>query len=189
MKYFYIHGLNSTGAFTSGVLSATLKENVIRLDWNANDTYTENINFLINQIDKQIQGDDFILIGSSLGGFYTNILSNIYEVPCVLINPVVDVEKAFEKAKTLEFFTNVDFDTIYPSYKVANTREKLLPRLVIIGMNDEILDPNIALNKWKNKCNLIITKDKHQLANYEPFVNDIRHLSMPLFYDINEILE
>lgn len=186
MKYFYIHGLNSTGAFTSSILSNVLNEKVIRLDWNANDSYGENFIFLKEQIDNKVWGEDFILIGSSLGGFYTNILADSYEVPCVLINPVVNVEKAFEKAKTLEFFKDVNFEKIYESYKDISIQEKLLPRVVIIGENDEILDPNIAINKWKNKCNLIITKDKHQLDNYEPFVEDIKHLSTPLFYDINE---
>lgn len=181
MKYFYIHGLNSTGMLTSTQLSTILGQKVERLVWHSNLYYHNNLKFMLEQLKKE---KDFVLIGSSLGGFYTMELSNILQVPCVLFNPVIYPRKSFERIKNLEFYRNIE--EVVESYPKEPSNQSLLPRLVVVGRNDEILDINDALQYWHGKANVILTSDKHHIDNFDPFKEDIEKLSIPLFYDVNE---
>ena len=179
MKYYYIHGLKSNGRFSSNKLREVLQSDVELLDWKDEIFYHYNMEILHKQLKDK---EDYILIGSSLGGFYAMQLANTFSVPCVLFNPVIYPKKSFEKVKD-KYNINEDIVNSYPD---KPDKQILIPRLIVVGKNDEILDPNDAINYWNNKCNLLITEDKHHIENFKPFKQVIEHLSTPLYYDINE---
>lgn len=172
MKYYYIHGFNATGKTSAALLSETLKEPVEILSWDFNKKFDDNFNSMLKVLEKE--RDDFILIGKSMGGFYANALANELLVPCALFNPVI-IAKSVLNSFGIK-------DDIADSYEI-NLKDEILPRLVVVGLKDEILDPNIAINKWQGKCNLKITDDGHDIKNFERFRNDILHLSIPLLVD------
>jgi len=176
MKYYYIHGFNATGKTSAALLTETLKEPVEVLSWDFNKKFDDNFNSMVKVLEKK--QEDFILIGSSMGGFYANALANKLLVPCALFNPVINTKSVLNSFKIKS--------EILDSYEVKIT-DKILPRLVVVGLKDEILDPNIAINKWQGKCNLKITDDTHDIKNFERFRNDILHLSILLLVDENLI--
>ena len=176
MKYYYIHGLNATDKTSAKLLSEALKEPVEILSWDCSKKFDENYSSMLEILEKET--DDYILIGKSMGGFYANALANKLLVPCTLFNPVINAKSVLNgfgvKGK------------IADSYEI-NLKDEILPRLIVIGLKDEILNPNIAINKWKGRCNLKITNDTHDIKDFKPFKDDILHLGIPMFYDINEI--
>ena len=181
MKYFYIHGLNSTGEKTIKELSRVLETKVIGLDWKTELCYRTNVENMQEQIESYGE-DDFVIIGSSMGGFYARILSNVLKVPCVLFNPVTDVRKAYENIKDIEFYSNLSKELVN-SYDLAMISDITIPRLVVIGLNDTVINPNDTIETWKGRCNLITVDEGHQIENFEPFKEAIEHLSIPLLYD------
>ena len=175
MKYLYIHGLNSTGENSSKELCNILNEEVIPLKWNSECSYRTNVDKLQEQIENY-SNEDIVLIGSSLGGFYTRILSNVNNLPCVLINPVMDIKESFEVIKNIPFYANITSELI-KSYDLAMVADIVLPRVVIVGLKDTIIDPKKTIEFWKNKCNLIISEnEEHQIKNFEPFREVIKNL-------------
>ena len=119
---------------------------------------------------------DIILMGSSMGGFYANFLANKLRVPCALFNPVINPQQVFKKLNCAELS-----DEIIKSYTVQT--DSVVPRLVVVGLNDNILEPDKTIEYWRGKCNLKITEDSHQIENFNSFKDDILHLSIPLLCD------
>lgn len=181
MKYYYIHGLNSTGERTALKLSKVLETDVERLEWNYFDPCNKNINKMKDILDKE--QEEFILIGSSLGGYYTRILSNIYEVPCVLFNPVVDIKKSFKNIENVEFYKSFPINNLIESYINSDVADKTLQRMIVVGLQDVVVNPYDTIKLWEGKCNLIKVNEEHQIKDFKPFKKDILHLSIPLLWE------
>lgn len=188
MKYFYIHGLMATGQSSAKELSRVLKTDVSVLDWDYTKVFEENFEKLSCILEQE--KDDFILMGSSMGGFYANALANKFMVPCALFNPVMNPQKLLKEVRNIEFYQNgIEnlTDEIINSYKVQ--KDVLLPRVVIVGKNDKIVNPDENISYWEGKCCLRITDEEHKIKNFDAFKQDILDLENPVFYDINEILD
>jgi len=177
MKYFYIHGLNGTGNNATTQLSEILETTVERLEWDPHKPYNENYQNIKTVLDKE---SDFILMGSSLGGFYTLNLANDYKIPCAVFNPAINPKKSFKNIKDIDFYKNIPLNNLVDSYDFK-TNYTTLPRLIVVGLNDKIVNPFDTIERWKGKCNLIQTNDEHQIKDFKPFKDAIKHLTTPLF--------
>ena len=165
MKYYYVHGLNATGKTTASKLSKILETDVPVLSWDYLKPFDENFNNML----KVLEQDNFILTGSSMGGYYANALSNHLKIPCALFNPVINPREVFQKYKK-EVPKNV-----INSYKPV--KEEVVSRLIVVGKNDIVLDPNKTIEYWRGKCSLKIVDEGHQIENLEIFKDDILNLS------------
>lgn len=89
MKIVYIHGFASSG---NSLKYNKLKKMYPNLDIISPDLDTNPKN-AINQLTDIIHhsNDKIILIGTSLGGFYTIYLSTKFDIPSFIINPVTDL--------------------------------------------------------------------------------------------------
>jgi len=95
IKYtiIYLHGFASSGKSRKGqLLKKHFKENTVltpTLSPEPHNAITE----ISNIINWDFNKDNLqrpLLIGSSLGGFYADYFSALYDIPAILINPLVD---------------------------------------------------------------------------------------------------
>lgn len=88
MKALYIHGFNSAGF---GGKADTLRQ-AFGADSVINPSLPPNPQAafaLLDYLVSQLHGPDFLILGSSLGGFYALNLALKYPVNTVLVNPAV----------------------------------------------------------------------------------------------------
>lgn len=179
-KYFYIKEIKTTDKKFITSLKDLLNADIIVLDWMITKSFDENFKNLLKILERE-QGD-IVLIGSDMGGFYANALANKLQVPCALFNPVINPREVFNNIQiTNQNITNEIINSYNPP------KDVLLPRLVVVGIKDNILPPEKTIEYWKDKCRLKIVDEGHQITNLEQFQEDIKSLSTYLFYDIHEI--
>ena len=175
MKYFYIHGYNATGKTTAGKLSSLLDCSVEVLHWEYLKSFDENFNNLLNILEKE--QDDFILMGSSMGGYYANALANQLLVPCALFNPVINPKEILPTLKGAEFTIP---QKIIDSYK--EIKNIVIPRLIVVGIKDNILNPNKTIEYWTGKCEIKVVDEGHQITNFENLKKSILSLNAIALY-------
>ena len=186
MKYFYIHGLNATGRTSANLLSKTLEKDVTVLSWNQTKTFKENFNSMLHTLERE--KDDIILIGSSMGGFYANALANKLQVPCALFNPVMNPRETLKelKSKDKEHLLDNLSDDVINSY--IREKDTVIPRVVVIGLQDTITDPYESIKYWRDKCYLkVLVNAGHEIKNFDDFKKDILELENLFFIDFSEI--
>lgn len=114
MKLIYLHGLDSdSNAIKAQIVDAYCRQyypqiNVIRPDLNR--TPDEVVALLTDLIGD---GKDTVLMGSSLGGYFANLMSDRLQVPAVLLNPSIRPDLSFRRFLN-EHFTQADLtdDTV-----------------------------------------------------------------------------
>ena len=188
MKYFYIHGLMATGQSSAKELNRVLGSHVAVLPWDYTKCFEENFEKLSTILEQE--KDDFILMGSSMGGFYANALANKFLVSCALFNPVNNPQELLKEVKNIDYYKNgIEklTEEVINSYKIQ--KDVLLPRVIVIGKNDDIVNPDENIKHWSGRCYLKIVEEGHKIKNFDVFKQDILDLENPLFYDINEILD
>lgn len=120
------------------------------------------------------------LIGSSLGGFYATIFSELFHIPAVLINPSVHPDKTlsayvgtnyfwcsgepFEwKREYLQQLSQMKFDHM----------ECSAPKLVLLQTEDEVLDYRIAEEAYR-ACEVVVEQGgNHRFENLVDYLEAI----------------
>lgn len=101
MNIIYIHGLDSDANSTKGmVLEHYCQQyhpdiNVVRLDFNKtpDQVFSQILSFIAglkhndNIEDEQFESSNTVLVGSSLGGYFSTLISNYTGCPALLLNP------------------------------------------------------------------------------------------------------
>lgn len=98
MNLIYIHGLDSDANSTKGVLLEKYCQRhhsditVLRPDLNKSpaqvcEQLLSLIEGLSNSKDKQPESSNTVLVGSSLGGYFSTLISNQIGCPALLLNP------------------------------------------------------------------------------------------------------
>lgn len=93
MNIIYIHGLDSDANSTKGILLESYCQqhhadiNVYRPDLNSAPTQVfERLVRLVTELNRE---DKTVLIGSSLGGYFSTLVSNHTGCPALLLNPSI----------------------------------------------------------------------------------------------------
>ena len=136
---------------------------------------------------NQHADDYWLLVGSSLGGYFATYLSEQYQLRAVLINPAI---KPYELlADYLGQQQNPYTGEQFWVTQAHMQQLKLLERakiteknyLVMVQMGDEVLDYRLAQEKF-SQANLIVQPDgDHSFINFEqmlPTVAQFLHLSV-----------
>lgn len=183
MKYkvLYIYGYNSS---SNSNTFKWLKEHLPNTDMYSISYDQENPSDSIDKLcDYILENTIDIIIGSSLGGWYTMHLASRFSLPCILINPVTDLTLK----STLEFVTNNNFDFIdkyieyikeHPLFQdnehwngyYWDKHEDGDYAIVLLSTNDEVIKNTSESNKQiKNNFQnvTVISGGKHQLNNKE----------------------
>ena len=164
MKYIYLHGFNSSGQSNKGRYFSE------HLDAKVDcPTYTHvpnrAITYLHGYLADQLQTDkQIILIGSSLGGYYSQFLSHQFDLPTVLINPALQPHITLRAyiGKQQNYYSGQLYDFTdehlqqFRLYDVPDPCQRILPSLLLLDAADELIDYRIAKQRYAACANIII---------------------------------
>ncbi len=148
---FYVHGFMSGVHTKTGCdLQSLFPENDVKiLGYESAQPYPVVMEGLLKQIDGQSQGRPFVLVGSSLGGFYAERLSEALKVPCLLINPVTNPRRQLRQYLGLQ--TSYEDGRQYEltedwllSYPESVTRTGRVPTVTYVSRQDVVLPDGLA---------------------------------------------
>jgi len=181
----YIHGFASSGNSRKGNILKDYfgKDIVLTPDLPVEPVecvkYIENI---ISCIDEKI-----LLIGSSLGGFYSVILSAQFNLKAVLINPAlcaweklktkVGVNKNYSTEKEFEWKKefNKQLKEIYKN-KVYNSKYEINPSnfFLLLAEDDELIDYKEALREFPDAGKILVLNNRgHEFSKFEDVLPEI----------------
>lgn len=175
----YLHGFRSSPNSTKAVMTGE----AVRALSNVQNTYEwycpqllaspkESIEMVINHID-QCHFDRMVIIGSSLGGFYTNYLAEKYRCKGVALNPAVYAARELEP--------HVGMMTAYDSEEPFDFKAEYIDQLRALQVNaisnperyfliaakgDELLDWKEMAAFYSGAKQLILEGSDHGIADY-----------------------
>lgn len=177
----YIHGFGSSGGGTKAVETIEFFKNDIVLAPTLPIEPVEAIDFLGNEIEKA--GEKVFLIGSSLGGFYSMILSAKYNISAALVNPAVNAFSGLrgyigkQTRDNGEEFEWIDehvnqLEEMNKKYFTQLNAENIM---LLLAKDDELLPYNKTLSLIKNPAKTIILDEcTHRFLKYKEVLPDIK---------------
>lgn len=134
MNILYIHGLDSHPKEDKNKIMEKYSDRVIapKLDHRGGPLFGK-----LSSIIKKEKID--LIIGSSMGGYLGYHLSNLFKLPSLLFNPALHSERA---------------DEFQPVPKIVK-EEQYKDKMVILGKDDDIIDPKITIPMIKGKVSKI----------------------------------
>jgi len=131
--------------------------------------------------------ENMVIIGSSMGGYYAAVIAVLKCYYCDLFNPVINTKKTLLQFKGLNrnFATGQTYeltDELINSYRFSGKLNKHgIPRYVVLGRNDTVLDYREAEEFYRGIGHTVITDNCHQIADYSPFKSEIESLNIPVW--------
>ena len=128
---------------------------------------------MVTQHIDQSNADRMVIIGSSLGGFYTNYLAEKYDCKAVVLNPAV--RAARELAPHVGMLTAYDSDEPFdfrPEYidelKALQVEKISSPNryFLIAAKGDELLDWREMVDFYVGANQLILEGSDHGISEY-----------------------
>ena len=188
MKIIYIHGfLSSSNAQKAQILRRELKK-IKEIDFQSVD-YPDDLEYSVDYLCKTIEnelekGEKPCLIGSSLGGFLSIILSVRYDLKIALINPCLYPSSWIKKmgyiGKSLTNFDTGESFVVRPeavAYVELLEKELLRYRkdktMVLLQSGDEVLDYRYALDFFKDIPVDVENGGSHRYDNFESKIDNI----------------
>ncbi len=151
----YIHGFSSSGHGTKALLFKERFKNSTFLHPSLSYIPNLAISTLENIIESFNNQYEILLMGSSLGGYYSIYLSQKYQLRAVLINPAVASHATLKKYAGLNpsFFDGSKFEMQASHLEFLQTLEVQEVKnqnniLLLLQKGDEVLDYKNALNKF-----------------------------------------
>ena len=128
---------------------------------------------MVTQHIDQSNADRMVIIGSSLGGFYTNYLAEKYDCKAVVLNPAV--RAARELAPHVGMLTAYDSDEPFdfrPEYidelKALQVEKISSPNryFLIAAKGDELLDWREMVDFYAGANQLVLEGSDHGISEY-----------------------
>lgn len=124
---------------------------------------------------KQYKDMDYV-VGNSFGGFFAYILSNICNVPCLLVNPCIPPQKYIPALVEGYPFTD---ELVYLMKRYCNN-----PQLVymILGMDDDLLSPTYTeqtvhvTRVWKIRGGHSLSASQQFYSIFNEVLENIRNI-------------
>lgn len=181
----YIHGFGSNGMYdrinnlrmafkSKGFLAPSLQSNP-KL---AIETLKEIIE------NCKLKNEKVYLIGTSLGGYYALILSNMYDIPAVVINPSIYPYETLKNSNKDNLYTNYFDNTKFEfNKKHIDLLIKYKPlkynvdkTMLLLQKGDELLDYKVALEVLNDSKMIILENGgSHQYEGIERHIDEITH--------------
>ena len=184
MKIIYVHGLDSSANSMKGLLlEQYCRQNhpdieVIRPDLNAppSDVFQTLVELVSGNIDT-------VLMGSSLGGYFSSLVSNHTGCPAILLNPSIQPHvslQRFLKGESPDNEQSIIYQTAGGWHmSLAHLRwfaEHQLTQidhperlLALIKAGDELLNPQIAADFYRSQGVEVILQPggDHRMTDFE----------------------
>ena len=175
----YLHGFRSSPRSSKAVLTGEAIKNTSTaenpIEWYCPQLLAspkESMDMVTKQIES-VKHDRLVVIGSSLGGFYTNYLAEKYQCKAVVLNPAV--RAARELAPHVGMLTEYDTDAPYdfrPEYidqlKALQVERISDPKryFLLAAKGDELLDWREMVDFYKGAEQLVLEGSDHGIAEY-----------------------
>lgn len=190
LRLFYIHGfLSGPNAAKAHALSKYLTEHKLenQVYFNAPDfadTPREAFASLCELFAAekvQHPQDKIVLVGSSMGGFFSTLLSQRFNLKAVLLNPCVHPQLYFKALIGPQFnpLTERHFeltDDMLPFLKELDESIIVRPEMVkvFLGLKDEVLDYRKSLIMFNNCDVITVPEGDHAFTTtFEPLIPQI----------------
>lgn len=175
----YLHGFRSSPRSSKAVMTEEaikkISNNSNPIEWYCPQLLAspkESMEMVTKYIDNS-SADNLVVVGSSLGGFYTNYLAEKYGSKAVVLNPAV--RAARELAPHVGMMTAYDSDEPFdfrPEYinelmdlqveNITNPSRYFL----IAAKGDELLDWREMVDFYPEAKQLVLEGSDHGISNY-----------------------
>jgi predicted esterase YcpF (UPF0227 family) len=175
----YLHGFrsspNSTKAVMTGEAVKALSTSEHSYEWYCPQLLAspgQSMDMVVQHID-QSKADRIVIIGSSLGGFYTNYLAEKYQCKGIVLNPAVYAARELEPhvgmMTAYDSEEPFDFKAEYINELRALQVERIIdPKryFLIAAKGDELLDWKEMVAFYPGSKQLILEGSDHGIADY-----------------------
>lgn len=181
-RILYIHGFNSSPKSMKAVQTKQyFEENFPKISFHC-PQIASSPNGAIEQLDHIIaehKNDQWLLLGSSLGGYFSTYFAEKYQLKAVLINPAVkpylllsDIIGEQTNPYTGEVY---QVTTDYIEHLKVLDIEKIEQNnyLVMVQTGDEVLDYRQATDKYAQSTLIVQEGGDHSFINFEQMLPDI----------------
>jgi uncharacterized protein len=175
----YLHGFRSSPRSSKAVMTGqavrALNNKDERYEWYCPQLLAspkESMNMVTQYIDAS-KADKVVVVGSSLGGFYTNYLAEKYDCIGIALNPAVRAARELEP--------HVGMMTAYDSDEPFDFRAEYIDELkalqvetitrperyfLIAAKGDELLDWQEMVDFYTGAKQLVLEGSDHGISNY-----------------------
>lgn len=190
MTIIYLHGLDADPNANKAVITANhakaLGIDTLRPDLNCPPD--EVVAKLLNLIKEN---PNTVLVGSSLGGYFATLLSDMTGTPCVLLNPSIRPDVSFRRFLSDNFDgqTLVDDAVIYTTtggwqicygdlawFERRRLQAKNPHKIkVLLKMGDELLDAHASRAFYEQAGADVLAQDggDHRISDYDDQVGQV----------------
>ncbi|MGV0963285.1 MAG: YqiA/YcfP family alpha/beta fold hydrolase [Polynucleobacter sp.] len=175
----YLHGFrsspNSTKAVMTGEAVGVLSTPDNTYEWYCPQLLAspkESIDMVVKYID-QSKADRIVIIGSSLGGFYTNYLAEKYQCKGITLNPAVYAARELEPHVGMMTAYDSDEPFDFKAEYIDELRALQVDKItnperyfLIAAKGDELLDWKEMSNFYPGAKQLILEGSDHGIADY-----------------------
>lgn len=184
MHIIYLHGLDSSPAADKAIITANYaKANNIGITCpNLNCSPDETVAIVLDLIKKH---PNCVLIGSSLGGYFATLLSDMTGTPAILLNPSIRPDISFRRFLADKFNEQklnnetVIYTTIggweikfgdlawFDSHRLTVKNPNKIK--VLLKMGDELLDAHATQTFYQDQGAFVLAQDggDHRISDYE----------------------
>lgn len=136
----------------------------------------------IAYIEKLISGStNTVLIGSSLGGFYSIYFAEKFRCKAVLVNPLVTLQESLADSflgHHINPYSGEDFEIEMSDAEYLLSLEHADIKdhekyLVLLEEGDEVLDYKLTLEKFHNSSQHVLPGGNHRFENFEKYIPEI----------------
>jgi uncharacterized protein len=124
--------------------------------------------------------DDLTIIGSSLGGFYANVLAERLGCRAVLLNPSITPFETLRQylGEQSNIYTGEKFE--FNVAHITQLKAMFVPRitqpsryLLIVETGDEVLDYSAAVEYYQGAAQLVIPGGDHELKSFPQHIETV----------------
>lgn len=185
MKIIYVHGLDSTANSVKGQL---LEQYCVR-HHPETEVIRPDLNLPPDQVfslltHKVSEGENVLIIGSSLGGYFSSLVSNATGCPALLLNPSTQphislqrflADQAQDIAKDSVVYTTTGGWQVTPAHLDWFAEHRLSEvkypsrMFALIKAGDELLDPQIAADFYRAQGAEVVVQEggDHRMTDFE----------------------
>ena len=123
--------------------------------------------------------EQWCVMGSSLGGYFSTYLSEKYQIKAVLINPAIKPYELLQEyvGEQINPYTNETYlvENDYLEDLVAMEQQKIIKNnyLVMVQTGDEVLNYQQAVDKFQHSRLIVQSGGDHSFINYENMLPEI----------------
>ena len=175
----YLHGFRSSPRSSKAVMTGEAIKALTNKDhsyeWYCPQLLAspkQSMQMVVNHID-QSGADHIVIIGSSLGGFYTNYLAEKYQCKGIALNPAVYAARELEPhvGMMTEYDSDKPFD--FKAEYIGELRSLQVEKIsnpkryfLIAAKGDELLDWREMVAFYSGATQIVLEGSDHGIADY-----------------------